>query len=214
MVRRTYGSGNDTFNGTGAWDTVYGGAGNDTLRGYGGNDRLYAQDGDDRVYGGIGNDRTFGDVGNDRVFGEDGDDVVGGGIGTDTVSGGRGADFVSGNIGNDALYLGLNDRASDVVQHYINTTTIDDRSLGSDTIYEFEVDADKVDLGDFMSFEDVDNNFDGLVNQDDSWIWESFSGTRLTIDLGGITELDYDGGQRLTLVGATELTEENFLFGV
>ncbi|PBB89756.1 hypothetical protein CK215_26075, partial [Mesorhizobium sp. WSM3864] len=64
----------DTLNGDGSANVLYGGAGNDTVNGNGGNDTLV---------GGAGNDTLNGGAGNDLLIG---------GLGQDTLTGGTGAD--------------------------------------------------------------------------------------------------------------------------
>lgn len=68
-------SSDDTLNGTGAHDRLYGFDGNDTLNGLAGNDLLRAGDGDDTLNGGDGNDLLLGGSGNDSMTGGDGRDV-------------------------------------------------------------------------------------------------------------------------------------------
>ena len=60
------GAGNDTGQGSGSADYIFGMSGNDVLMGQGGNDRLN---------GGAGNDRLVGGAGNDRLTGGSEDDV-------------------------------------------------------------------------------------------------------------------------------------------
>jgi Ca2+-binding RTX toxin-like protein len=83
-TRRAGTSANDTINGDGSDDLMYGYAGNDTLNGNGGNDRLLGGDGDDTLNGGSGRDVMFGEAGNDRMVGGRGGDTMAGGVGADT----------------------------------------------------------------------------------------------------------------------------------
>ncbi len=81
--------GNDTLNGNGSSEVVYGGAGNDTLNG---------GDNNDHLIGGTGNDTLRGDEGNDRLVGGDGNDTLQGGDDSDILVGGASADiFLWGN---------------------------------------------------------------------------------------------------------------------
>ena len=83
-TRRAGTSANDTMNGDGADDLMYGYAGNDTLNGNGGNDRLLGGHGDDTLNGGSGMDVLLGEAGNDRLVGGRGGDTMTGGAGIDT----------------------------------------------------------------------------------------------------------------------------------
>lgn len=83
-TRRAGTSANDSINGDGGDDLMYGYTGNDTLNGNGGNDRLLGGDGDDTLNGGSGRDVMFGEAGNDRMVGGRGGDTMTGGSGVDT----------------------------------------------------------------------------------------------------------------------------------
>jgi hypothetical protein len=117
-------SGNDTINGGGGPDNLFGDAcgdmaktlfakpvfgsqagmdGNDRLNGDGGNDTLYGAGGRDVLNGGGGNDRLFGGAGNDRLSGQAGRDSLDGGRGNDTLTGGSGVNSYSGGAGNDTV---------------------------------------------------------------------------------------------------------------
>jgi len=66
--------GNDTLNGTGGGDRLYGFAGHDTLEGFGGNDELWGDGvdgpgGNDMLIGGSGFDTLIGGGGNDLFYG-------------------------------------------------------------------------------------------------------------------------------------------------
>jgi Ca2+-binding RTX toxin-like protein len=117
-------AGNDTLNGGGGVDRLYGGRGNDTLDGGFGNDRIRGGNGNDTIIGGSGTDNIkgnkgndiingnadrdwiFGDQGKDRLNGDSGADFLYGGSGKDILRGGKGADTVDGGIGNDWLIGG------------------------------------------------------------------------------------------------------------
>ena len=95
------------------------GAGDDTIDGYGGDDFLYGLAGADEIHGGDGNDTIWGgtepdfitgDSGNDSIIGGDEDDFLLGNSGDDTLTGDDGQDRLDGGDGADRLYGGaLND---------------------------------------------------------------------------------------------------------
>ena len=84
---------NNTINGNGGDDKLYGGpgGGNDTLMGDGGddmlfggrgNDELHGDDGDDMLHGGAGDDIFYGGAGSDMIYADDGDSVINGWVKT------------------------------------------------------------------------------------------------------------------------------------
>jgi len=75
--------GNDTINGSGRDDVLYGDNESVSPLSIPGNDVIHAGAGDDSVFGGDGNDQLFGDDGNDSLNGGDGADFVNGGAGDD-----------------------------------------------------------------------------------------------------------------------------------
>lgn len=118
----------DTIDGSGAPEKIYGLDGNDTITGGAGGDRIWCGEstdgtlgqwdsadggqGDDQIHGeggadflhgGIGLDKIFGDDGDDFLFGDNGDDIVEGGAGNDILSGDKGRDTLDGGDGNDTL---------------------------------------------------------------------------------------------------------------
>ncbi|MHC5112370.1 MAG: cadherin domain-containing protein, partial [Planctomycetota bacterium] len=103
----------DTINGGGGSQTIFGGAGDDTLSGGPGADNLYGGSGNDSLDGGVGNDELYGGSGEDfldggtgldSLFGGTGNDTLQGGGGTDTLHGGTDNDILSGGDQNDTLY--------------------------------------------------------------------------------------------------------------
>ncbi|MCO4784063.1 MAG: hypothetical protein KC646_17170 [Candidatus Cloacimonetes bacterium] len=83
-------SGNDTVNGDGSDNYLYGHSGDDTVNGSGGNDHLFGGSGVDILNGGAGNDKLDGGDGADTINGDAGTDQIVFDI-EDTVDGG--ADF-------------------------------------------------------------------------------------------------------------------------
>ncbi len=86
--------GNDTVNGGGGDDLIYG---DHAVREVGENPLSYNYD--DPAY--VGNDVLNGGGGEDLIFGNAGDDVIDGGTSADTIVGGLGADNITGGGGDD-----------------------------------------------------------------------------------------------------------------
>ena len=131
------GSGSDQLYGDRGNDTLGGGLDGDYLFGSAAHDILFAGKGDgadtldggageDTLYGGGGDDVLFGSGGNDLVFNGAGADSVDGGDGDDTLWGGGGDDTLTGGAGADVFAFGA--------------------SNGNDTITDFDVDSDILDL--------------------------------------------------------------------
>jgi Ca2+-binding RTX toxin-like protein len=117
-VLGTLRGGDDTLEGRGGNDTVFGDArgagitfdlqdtdvfcGDDVINGGAGNDLIYGdiQNGTSLVVA-FGNDTMFGEAGNDRIFGQGGNDIIDGGVGNDNLSGGGGIDAIDGGSGLD-----------------------------------------------------------------------------------------------------------------
>lgn len=85
--------------------------------------------------------------GNDTLNGNGGDDILLGGADDDILNGGVGEDFLSGGSGTDTLTGG----ADEDLFHFAN-----DGSL--DTVTDFEVGVDELDLSDFFGFDLTDFN--------------------------------------------------------
>jgi hypothetical protein len=102
--------GNDTINGGGGNDTLFGDACGLKARpvvgaraAAGGNDKLSGDEGNDTLYGGPGADSLKGGKGNDKLFGGRGNDTLDGGPGNDTLNGGTGRNKYKGGAGNDTV---------------------------------------------------------------------------------------------------------------
>ncbi len=138
------GRGQDLVKGGGGDDTIYGGRGADFLGGGNGNDTTYGDRGNDFISGGKGNDRLFGGAGNDNLCGCDGDDFLRGGRGNDVLNGEKGNDIVVGGFGDDTLTGGL---GSDRFRFAPST--------GTDTITDFTVGEDLIELVRGLKFSDL-----------------------------------------------------------
>ena len=131
MARLRGTSTDDLLKGTGANDEINGLDGNDVIYGYGGRDALTGDGGDDWVYGGDGNDHVLGGPGVDRLYGENGDD---------TLVSGLGADHLWGGLGRDVFDYRNGTRESSL------TLDANGIAYGVDTIHDFEIGIDKIDL--------------------------------------------------------------------
>jgi large repetitive protein len=122
------------------------------LTGTSGNDTLVAGDSDTTLNGGDGNDVLFGGAGNDTLNGGAGDDVLFGGAGNDILNGGVGNDVLNGGAGNDTLRGGLGadiltgGDGADIFK-FMNV----DKDASVDTIKDFTLSQDKLDLADVLN---------------------------------------------------------------
>ncbi|WP_298965654.1 cadherin-like domain-containing protein [uncultured Roseibium sp.] len=121
----------NTLNATTASELIDAGAGDDNIA---------AGAGDDFVLGGDGADTLSGGAGADMLQGGAGDDVLEGGADNDVLTGGAGNDLLTGGTGQDVFAPSRD-------------------SLGTDTITDFEVGIDRIDLsaiGAFISLEQLE----------------------------------------------------------
>jgi VCBS repeat-containing protein len=96
---------------------------------------LFGSNGDDLIAGTAGEDQLTGGNGNDRLDGGDGHDLLDGGRGEDELHGGTGNDQLIGGRGNDLLFGGDG-----------NDLFVFGAANGSDTILDFDVDLDQIQL--------------------------------------------------------------------
>mgnify|MGYP002629681965 CR=1 FL=1 len=145
---------------------------NDTLVGDDNANSLFARGGDDIIHGGGGNDVLAGWSGNDIINGDDGDDAIIGDADDDTLSGGAGADT-----------------------YIFNTFSVPDAAFGHDTITDFDVAEDRLNLALF----EISNlaDFQAIASDD---------GTNTTVK--------FDGDRSILLQNVTvaQLTASNFIF--
>lgn len=130
--------GNDILNGGAGNDTIEGGDGADIISGGADNDFIFGGGGQDDIDGGSGDDTIGGGTGADVIRGKRGDDVIDGGDQGDNISGGTGNDTIIGGKGNDTLY---GNNGNDV---FVFT-----QGGNVDTIKDFELGVDKLDVTDF-----------------------------------------------------------------
>lgn len=214
--------GDDEVNGNEGNDQLFGGAGDDVLNGGEGNDTLFGgreatleATSADTLNGGAGDDQIFGGQGNDRINGGDDNDELFSGVGVDFVEGGAGEDTIYGGAGNDVFYGG-----ADGVVDMDEDTFIFESGTGTDTIVDFDVANDVLDVSGFENpfanlqdllenaveaTRDVDRDGDGMfVNNADPALDET----------GVMGLLITNGNDQIFLVGVNEgdLSAENFVF--
>ena len=165
----------------------------ETLRARRGDDRVNARGGDDRVFGGQGNDELNGRGGRDLLMGEDGNDSLVGGGKSDVLIGGPGRDTLRGNTGRDTfVFKDLND--------------------GRDTIDDFNVNKDLIDLSDILSGVEYTasspfDKFNQFVQ-----IKQVGSQTRVSVDTDGVVgDAGYTNIAVLKGVDALTLDSNSFL---
>ena len=141
-------------------DLLFGGSGDDVLIGGAGHDTLVGGDGNDILMGGSGNDTLYGGAGDDILFGGSGDNILYGGDGNDMLVGGGGHNVLVGGAGNDHMTAG----SGETVFTYMAEDLADTSGHG-DTIMDFKVGTDKLDVGDLLTGVGVtDQNLDNLIN--------------------------------------------------
>ncbi|MEM7440272.1 MAG: hypothetical protein AAF393_11785 [Pseudomonadota bacterium] len=196
------GAGNETLDGGGGDDKLYGGSGDDVLNGGEGADKIYGGEGADTAYGDVGNDTIdlgagddfgYGGAGKDFMQGKGGNDFLDGGAGNDKIVGGSGEDIITGGAGDDHLWGGQwwKDGASDTFTY--------SHGGGKDTIHDFEVGEDRIDLSAYgMSFEDLQ---DRIIDR--GWATE--------INLEGIDKSGAGDKIMLKSIDPDNLDESNFI---
>ncbi|MCY4382787.1 MAG: calcium-binding protein [Nitrospinae bacterium] len=175
-------SGDDNLDGEGGHDDILGDAGDDHLSGGAGRDIIRGGSGDDEIYGGTDIDVIRGDSGDDEIYGGTGNDTLLGDAGADEIYGGAGNDFIVGGGGNDTLTGGAGE-----------DTFVFIESSGNDTITDFDLSNDKIDL---------------------SMIKQEIAFSDLTIEQSGanttVTHTALGGTITLTGITANELTASHF----
>lgn len=123
-----------------------------------GNDRIYGESGDegddtitrdavhDLLRGGDGDDRFNGGNSNDRIYGTDGDAKIWGGTCADVISGGSDKDTIDSCEGNDTTN---NDWPDDLMTGSDNNNVFGDDRTPTDTITDFTIGEDIIDIQTF-----------------------------------------------------------------
>ncbi|WP_159996570.1 calcium-binding protein [Roseomonas sp. 18066] len=147
------GTGSDTLFGGYGRDVIYGGNGDDYITGYGvagptpsAANVFASEDQADRLFGGRGRDTILGGGGDDYIDGGSNHDLLYGGSGNDTIKGGSGNDVIHSGEGADQLWGGS---GADTFVYAYNPSLSEmayDANGGFDTIHDFQVGVDKIDL--------------------------------------------------------------------
>jgi hypothetical protein len=209
-------------------DEIIGTDHKDILRGTSADDRIRGLDGDDLILGLKGNDRLYGDAGNDRLLGNGGDDVLYGGDGDDWIFGGAGVDTIEDGVGNDIVFGGADGdiflaansgddlfRGGSGSDLYVYDFNTDAGSFDRDRVHDFRQWEDKIALRsvvdgyEFNSFDDLDTNGSGTLESDDERV--QILGHSTVIDFSDVFGRD-SGSDTITLVGASSLNSDNFIF--
>jgi len=188
---------NDTIDGGGGTDYLYGRAGADTLRGGDGDDSLSGEDGDDTLEGGAGADYLGGDAGNDLLDGGAGNDLLRGVTGSDIYLFGRGDgqdtlrnyDWWNGTPEADAA------TATDVLLFKAGVTpaeVIGQRNANS-LLITIAGTSDSVNLQEYFSGGTTANNVrvDEIRFSDGTAVWEFVAGDGAANTLAGTTANDW-----------------------
>ena len=182
---------------------IFGTTEGDSLTGANLNDEIYGREGNDFIYGLDGDDQLVGGDGQDIIYGGTGDDIILGGLGNDTLDGGAGSDTLLGGQGNDTMDAGI-DTDTDI---FVWDVGSDDGSI--DTIINFDISHDQLDLSDILVNEENGNIADYL-----NIIFDG-TDTIITVDVNG----DGSGFSDLTIVlqntsvSLSDLTDVNALLG-
>ena len=160
----------------------------------------------DLGHGGGGDDKIFGQNGVDIMFGGEGDDYLNGGNDNDGLRGGTGNDILDGGSGNDILIGGLgNDILTGGTGEDIFKWVDQGADTGIDTIKDFTVGEDLIDLMDIISGSDSAVDMEDLL----SHVTVSESGDDLTLaitdDSNNNHTIIVEGG-----VGSFGLEDANF----
>jgi len=152
------GSGDDMITGGAGDDSIDGGTGSDRIRAGTGDDNILGDSGQDTIFGGAGADSINGGDSRDTIFGEGDDDVILGGGDRDVLIGGKGDDALDAGNGRDTLDGGSGDDT--LTGGTGDDVFVFDRKAGDDSITDFTINTDLIDLSafgiDFAAFTAAD----------------------------------------------------------
>lgn len=186
----------NTITGENDDDAIGGRAGNDILSGGRGNDLLSGDAGKDSLFGDAGRDILFGGEGNDTLRGGSGNDMLKGGAGNDTLRGDLGNDVIDGGTGTDVL----------VGNGGADTFKFTGELFGIDTIKNFKIGKDKIDLSEVTVISSAISPFDDFID-----LVQNGRNTHVEI-FDSIFAVDPSETIVLKGIDATELSESDFLF--
>ena len=165
----------------------------ETVRARKGDDRINARGGADRIFGGPGNDEIEGRGGRDLLIGEEGRDRLIGGGKSDILIGGEGNDILRGNTGRDTFVF----------------TSLEH---GRDTIDDFNVNRDLIDLRELLSGVEFTSSSPFEKFNDFVRVRQAGSKTRVSIDKDGVVgDAGFQTIAVLKGVDASTLDSDSFL---
>ena len=180
---------------------IFGTTQGDSLTGANLNDEIYGREGNDFISGLEGDDQLLGGSGNDTIYGGLGNDLLIGGIGDDSLLAGAGSDTLYGNEGNDLLDVGTDSDVDTVIWDLASGDG------GTDTVINFNITDDRLDLSDLLVGEETGNlsdylsvSFDGsdtIILVDADGLANGTSFDDLTIVLQGVN-IDLAGLENAT----------------
>ena len=147
--------------------------------------------GDDVLKGAQGEDDVLrGLAGDDTIYGYEGDDTLYGGSGDDFIAGGDGDDTIYGGTGDDQLW-GDGTRSDIALAGATDADTfVFKPNDGSDTIQDFNINEDRIDVSHFSSINALS---DLSIQQQGQHTVVSF-GAQGSIKLLGVAASDLDAG--------------------
>jgi Ca2+-binding RTX toxin-like protein len=169
-----------TVNGDSGFDFIEGGATADELNGGAGGDLLV---------GGGGGDTMSGDSGNDFLVGGDGGDWLDGGSGNDALHGGDGDDAIVGGKGNDEMSGGAG-----------NDTFVFSGKSGKDTILDFDVDTDVLQIAKSKFIKNVKDVVKNAKQQGDDLVINLGHGNKIILKDVSKAEFKNDPSSHIDVV--------------
>ncbi|MCD9515934.1 Ig-like domain-containing protein, partial [Photobacterium carnosum] len=147
-----------------------------------------------------GNDHLSGGKGHDILIGDGGNDTLNGGLGNDLLDGGFGNDNLSGGEGKDIFLWSENNFGTDV-------------KPATDTIMDFEVGIDTINLGDALDSQKIQsldylNNHLNIVEQQDNTeiqIFDDHHKVVQNIILNGVSHNDLFGDNTASMTNEDKL---------
>jgi len=205
------GDGNDELDGGWGKDQLYGDLGDDVLNGNDGKDSLYGGADNDKLNGGWDTDTLDGGDGNDILQGDSfaakGDDTLLGGNGNDILVGGSGDNILTGGAGADRFVFTPSAKFWNLIEVAVSTIqdisdkplvdlagdalmTLEEAYDAHDTITDFTVSQDKIDLSAFdFSFGSTTNALNIQTIGGDTLI--TFGESENNITVQGVTGISF-----------------------
>ncbi|RJG42042.1 Ig-like domain-containing protein, partial [Motilimonas pumila] len=143
-------------------------------------DFIYGNDGDDMLDGGLGHDVLKGGTGNDILIG---------GVGNDDLTGGSGNDILIGGDGADTFRFFEEDAIAEAGNSQQDSGIVD-------TIMDFDVNQDKLDLSDLLDTQgtDVSNSIEQYLN-----VIEEDGHVVIEVDKDGSGQFNGDSDMKISL---------------